>query len=96
MPALDGIVGVEQSVCGHDLRAQNLCRRGSTEDPGQEVPPTGKPAADATVSSCCDGCPVVDCRDQFLVPSVCKVKDEPPPDDGIDEASSARDAAMNQ
>ena len=47
-------------VHGNNLRSGNLCRSSIREDPGEEIPPSGKPATNAAIFARGNGSPVID------------------------------------
>ncbi len=100
VPPLRHKVGVEQAIHRHYLGSDNLCCCGESEDPSQEVPPAREEAANAAIAASSDWCPVI----HLVRVSVMRYNrkgwldqwNQPPPEDGTADASSAIEAAMNQ
>ncbi len=90
--------GVEGGVHGDDLITQDRGNRRSAKDPGEKVPPTGEETGGSAIFSSCYGGPVVDCEhvNLELFTKISAGFNQPPLDEGIAEASSARDAAMRK
>lgn len=59
MPGVGLKIGVEGSVHGHDLVPEDGGDGGGTQDPGEEVPPSGEEAAGTTIFASCYGGPVI-------------------------------------
>lgn len=60
MPGLYLEVGVEHTVHANRLVSDDGGHRGCAEDPGEKVPPTGKPTTDSPISSGRYRCPMID------------------------------------
>lgn len=92
---------MEDAIHADSLIAENGRDRGGTEDPGAGVPPTGEPAAYATMTSSCDRSPLIHYQQngQYGVSPMDKsalLGNIPPLEEGMADANSAIDAAISQ